>query len=467
MLRRRIDFTTGSIPKHLIAFSWPMFLGNVLQALYNVVDSVWVGHYIGPHGLGAVSVGFPIIFALIALIVGITMATTTLVSQYQGAGRSDMVQKVNGNSVLLLIYLGIISTIIGLLVNRPLLSLINTPPEIFPMAAEYLLVFLLGLPLMFVYNVVTAILRGMGDSRTPLRFLFYATVINIVLDPLLIAGIGPFPEMGVAGAALATIIAQGIAAWVSVRYLTKSGLLKLTTWRIDRDLARTTFKIGIPAGLQQTLVSLSIVAVSSIINRFGADIVAGFGAASRIEQFAFLPAMSVGFAVSALVGQNLGAGREERVGQVVWWSSALGGGITGIVTLMVLAFPMPILSLFTTDPAVLQHGSEYLRIMVLSYIPMSLMFTIGGVMRGAGDTAANMWITLGTLWFVRVPLAWYLSSGAGLGIHGVWWAMVISPMAGSLLNYLYYRTGRWKKHVVVRQEATALPVEPELSNETV
>lgn len=464
MRRTSHDFTTGSIPKHLIAFSWPLFAGNVLQAFYNIVDSIWVGHFVGASGLGAVSVSFPVIFALIALVVGLTMATTTLVAQYKGAGRHDMVQKVNGNSVLLLIYLGTLTTFIGLFANGPLLRLINTPDDILPMALEYLNVFLLGLPLMFIYNAVSAILRGLGDSRTPLRFLFYTTIINVVLDPLLIIGFGPIPAMGVGGAALATVIAQAVSAWIGVRYLLRHGMLKINTWRIDSELTRTTFRIGIPAGVQQSLVSLSIVTVSSLINQYGSDVVAGFGAANRIEQFAFLPAMSVSLAVSALVGQNLGAGRYERVGQIVWWSSALSAGITLAVMFVVLLVPNALLAVFTTDPAVLQHGGEYLRITVFSYIPMALMFTIGGVMRGAGDTAANMWITLGSLWLVRVPLAWYLSSGLAMGIQGVWWAMLASTVAGSILNYLYYRTGRWKRHVVVRDQGPG-GNEPELSTE--
>lgn len=457
-----MNFTEGSIPKHLLLFSWPMFAGNVLQAVYNLVDSVWVGRFVGPEGLGAVSVSFPILFALIALVMGVTMATTTLVAQYQGANQPEMVQRVNSNSMLLLLYLGTITAIIGLFVQRPLLQLINTPAEIIDMAAAYLGIFLLGLPFMFIYNVVGAILRGMGDSRTPLRFLVYATVLNIVLDPIFIAGLGPIPAMGVGGAALATIIAQAVAAYLSVRYLLQTGMMKFSGWGVDIELAKTTFRIGIPAGLQQTLVSLSIITVSSIVNLYGASVVAGFGAAMRLEQFAFFPAMSVGLAVSALVGQNLGAGKDERVGQIVWWSSALGGGITAVVALIVYTVPEPILRLFTTDPEVLAHGAEYLRIMAWSYVPFALMFTIGGVMRGAGDTTANMLITLGTLWIVRVPLAWYLSGIDELGIRGVWLAMMISPMAGSLLNYLYYRTNRWKRKVVVSNEGPP-PGEPELS----
>ena len=174
MHRTDHDFTTGSIPRHLIAFSWPLFAGNLLQAFYNVVDSIWVGHFVGANGLGAVSVSFPVIFALIALVVGLTMATTTLVAQFKGAGRHDMVRKVNGNSVLLLVYLGTLTTVVGLSVSGPLLRLINTPADIFPMAHQYLTVFLLGLPLMFIYNAVSAVVafllpwiaRQIGRKRT-------------------------------------------------------------------------------------------------------------------------------------------------------------------------------------------------------------------------------------------------------------------------------------------------------------
>ena len=202
------DFTEGSIPKHLVMFSIPMLLGNLLQALYNTVDSIWVGRFLGPHALAAVSVGFPVIFALIALVNGVTMATTILVSQYFGARQQERLVKTVTNSLILLVALGLIISVIGVVFRRPLLELINTPPEIIDMASEYLAIYMAGLVGMFLYNVASAILRGLGDSRTPLRFLAYATFLNIVLDPLLIFGLGPIPPMGVAGVALATVIAQ-------------------------------------------------------------------------------------------------------------------------------------------------------------------------------------------------------------------------------------------------------------------
>ncbi|NMB11352.1 MAG: MATE family efflux transporter [Firmicutes bacterium] len=448
------DFTEGSILRHLISFSVPMLLGNLLQALYNTVDSIWVGRFLGPHALAAVSVGFPIIFALIAMVNGITMATTILVSQYFGAHQHERLVRTVNNSLVLLTGLGLVISAIGIAFRRPLLGLINTPSEIIDMAAQYLAIYMAGLIGMFLYNVAGAVLRGLGDSRTPLRFLAYATILNIILDPLFIFGLGPIPRMGIAGVALATIIAQGISAVLSLRYLyVKSGLLRYEPgmFSIDWDLTALTFRIGLPAGIQQVLVSLSAVVVNSIVNSFGATVIAGFGAASRLDQFAFMPSMSMGLAVSALVGQNLGAGKPERVAETVKWSAILASSITAIVSVIAILRPDILMVLFTQDEAVLAEGSRYLRYVSLSYIPMALMFTIGGVVRGAGDTVATMFLTLGSLWIVRVPLAKYLSSIPELGVGGVWLAIALGSVMGFVFQFLYYKTGRWKKRVVVQR----------------
>lgn len=448
------DFTTGSISKHLIAFAIPMFMGNLLQALYNVIDSIWVGRFLGPDALASVSVSFPIIFILVSLVMGITMGTTTLVGQYYGAKKPELMHRTIGNSLLLLTLSGVVITIFGISFSTPMLRLINTPPEILAMADGYLRYFMAGILWMFWYNCITSILRGLGDSKTPLRFLVYSTLLNIILDPLLIFGIGPFPVMGVNGAALATIISQGLSAIISIRYLFfTSGLVKLTKelWVPDYNLIKIIIKIGLPTGIQQTLVSFSALIVSSLINLFGKTAVAGFGAAVRIDHFAIMPAMSIGLAVTSLVAQNIGAGKEHRVKESVYWSALLASAITGIVLIAALIIPELLLSPFTTDTAVLQAGTLYLRYIAFSYIPLSLMFTLGGVFRGAGDTMANMIITLISLWLIRVPLATYLSNQPTLGIRGIWIAMTASPFAGLLLNYFYYRWGRWRNAAVVKK----------------
>jgi len=454
--RRVTDFTRGSIPRHLISFSAPMLLGNLLQALYNTVDSVWVGQFLGPRALAAVSVGFPVIFALIALVMGISMATTVLVSQYYGARRGEDVVRTINNSLVLLTVLGGAVSVLGLVFRRPLLGLINTPPEIMDDAASYLGIYLTGLVPMFIYNAAGAILRGLGDSRTPLKFLAYATGLNIILDPLFIFGLGPLPMMGVDGAALATVVAITFSALVSLRYLyVSSGLVRYRpgTFRLDWPLTRLTFRIGLPAGVQQVLVSLAAVAVSSLVNRFGPDVVAGFGAASRLDQFAFMPAMSVGLAVSALVGQNLGAGLVRRVHETVRWSVLVSGSITLVVALVAFFRPQALMVLFTRDQAVLAEGSLYLRYLAFAYVPMALMFAVAGVIRGAGDTVPTMVLTLVSLWLVRVPLAAYLSTRTSLGVAGVWLAVAASPYVGLTLYYAYYRSGRWQARVVARRHS--------------
>ena len=448
---RTTDFTTGSIPKHLIAFATPMFIGNLLQAAYNTVDSIWVGRFLGPQALASVSVGFPIIFGLIALVTGLTMATTTLVSQYYGAKRHDMVSAAISNGLTLLTIMGVVMAAIGYLLRWPLLRLLRAPEDIIGAAASYLGVYTLGFAPSFIYNVASSILRGLGDSRSPLRFLTYATVMNIVLDPIMIFGLGPIPRMEVAGAAWATVLSQVFAAALALAYMV--GRLKIGTHlrdlaSLDWNLTKLTVKIGLPAGAQQTLVSLGMMVIMSTMNQFNSVVIADSGVGSRLEQFAHLPAFSVGLAVTALVGQNLGAGQEERVSDVVKWGMFLTCSITGALTLAVQAFPTAVLSLFTKDPEVLAAGTVYLRWISLGFVPFAAMFALTGVLRGAGDTLPTFFITLGSLWLVRVPLVRVLAR-TSLGVEGVWMAMASGPFVGLLLSYAYYRRGRWKQKAIV------------------
>ncbi len=452
--RGTTDFTVGNIPRHLVFFSIPMLLGNLLQSMYNVVNGIWVGRFLGPDALGAVSVAFPIVFALISLIMGITMATTVLVSQFYGARRTDMVRKTINNSLLILIGTGLVISVSGVFLAHPLLRLIDTPAELMADATGYLQVFLGGMVFMFGYNVFGAILRGLGDSRTPLLFLVWGTAINAVLDPLFIFGLGPIPRMGVRGAALAAVLAQAISTYLAVRYLQRLKHvvhLNFKELAFDWNLTKLTVKIGLPAGIQQIAVSLGGLVVMSIINGFGAIVAAGYGAAIRIDSFAFMPAMSIGLSVSALVGQNLGAGKEARVREVVFWSLVIGCGVSLLLSVLIYLLPHVLLAIFTNDPDLIKVGSGYLRIAAFSYVPFAVMFALSGVMRGAGDTMPVMLISLATLWVVRIPTAEFLSRLPAFGVTGVWIAIAASPTLGSLLTWGYYATGRWKRMVAARR----------------
>ncbi len=454
---RTTDFTTGNIPKHLIAFATPMFIGNLLQAAYNTVDSIWVGRFLGPQALASVSVGFPIIFGLIALVTGLTLATTTLVSQYYGAKRHDMVSAAISNGLTLLTVMGVIMAVAGYMLRWPLLRVLRAPEDIIEAAAGYLGVYTLGFAPTFIYNVASSILRGLGDSRSPLRFLTYATLMNIVLDPIMIFGFGPIPRMEVAGAAWATVISQVFAAALALAYMVARlgiGAHLRDLVRLDGNLTRLTVKIGLPAGAQQTLVSLGMMVIMSTVNQFGSVVVAGSGIGSRLQQFGHMPAFSVGLAVTALVGQNLGAGREDRVAQVVKWGILLSCSITGAITLIVQAFPVAVLSMFTKDRQVLAAGTVYLRWISLGFVPFAAMFALTGVLRGAGDTLPTFFITLGSLWLIRVPLVRMLAR-TSLGVEGVWMAMASGPFMGLLMSYAYYRSGRWKQKAIVSRPPAA------------
>ena len=387
------DLTEGSMLRHVISFSIPMLLGNMLQALYNTVDSIWVGRFLGSEALGAVSVSFPIIFVLISLVMGTTMGSTVLVAQYMGAKKLDMVKRTINNTFVLLTVSAAAVTVLGITFNKQILGLINTPPEIMTMAADYLNIFLMGLVFMFGYNAVSAILRGLGDSRTPVVFLAISTGINIVLDPLLILGIGPFPRMGIAGAALATTVAQGVSFFTAVFYLNSRNHLlsiNLKSFVFDRNITSKTIRIGFPSGIQMSVVSVGMLAVSSLINSFGTEVVATFGMASRLDQFAIMPSQSISMATSTIAGQNIGADKEDNVRETVKWATILAVGISAFLTLVVQLSPEAVLGLFTSDGALLEKAGKALRILSLSYVFSAVMFVTNGFLRGAGDTMTTM-----------------------------------------------------------------------------
>lgn len=267
------NLTTGSIPKHLFNFSMPMLLGNLLQTGYGIINTVWVGNMVGTNAVGATQVSFPIQFLLIALSTGATLATTILVSQYYGAGDHEMVEKVVNNSFSIALIFGVFLTIAGLLSCDFILHLMNTPDEIFPMASSYLKITLSGFILIFLMNLIASILRGIGDTRTPLIFMAVGLSINAVLDPLLIIGIGPFPKLGLDGAAYASLIAQAVGVSLMLAYLNRKKhfvSINLKKLALEKVLVLKILRIGFPSMIQQSLVSIGSAFIMGFVNNFGA-----------------------------------------------------------------------------------------------------------------------------------------------------------------------------------------------------
>ena len=440
------DLTSGKEGKRILRFALPMLLGNVFHQLYNVVDSVIVGNFIGKEALAAVGASFPVIFVFYALVLGITSGSTVVIAQYFGAGDQQRVKRTIDTLFIFLFFASILISFLGILFSREIFMLLRLPEEVIPMAVLYLKIFFGGVIASFGFMGTSAALRGLGDSKTPLYFLIVSTVFNIGFDLLFVVVFG----WGIAGVAIATVLAQAGAFLTAIIYLNRyHKIIHFSLFHLifDRDLFRKSMRIGLPTGVQQTAVALGMMALIWIVNKFGTNVIAAYSVAARVNSLATLPAMNFGSALATFVGQNLGAGKEERVKKGFRSTLVMSSFISIAVTLVVIFFGNFIMELFTNDPAVVRIGKQYLTIVGSFYIVFSAMFATSGVLRGAGATVVPMITTILSLWVIRLPGA-YLLSGE-IGYVGIWWAIPLGWVMGLLMAYGYYLTGSWKNKVVV------------------
>ncbi len=442
------DLTVGKEGKLIFQFAVPMLLGNVFQQLYNIVDSIVVGRFMGKEALAAVGASFPIIFVMISLVIGFSMGLTVIISQYYGAKDFKSVKRAIDTLNIVLFFASIVVTILGLLLSTKIFEWMQLSPEVIPLAKNYFNTYILGSMAFFGFNSVNAILRGLGDSKTPLYFLIISTVLNIILVILFVVIFG----WGVQGAALATIIAQGFSFLLSVFYLNKyHKLIKITfkNLEFDRHIFKQSLRIGLPSGLQQTFVSIGIMALYGIVNQHGTDVSAAYAAVGRIDSFSMLISMNFAMALSTFVGQNIGAQKINRVKEGLKATLWMTSFITIVLTLIVVFFGHQLMYLFTTDENVIRIGAEYLVIVCSFYLVFNAMFIVSAVLRGAGDTLIPMFVTLFSLWVVRVPLAVILSKY--FGEKGIWWSVPIGWFSGAIFISLYYMKGNWKTKSVIKR----------------
>ena len=440
------DFTQGNITKLILNFTLPMLLGNVFQQLYNIVDSIVVGKVLGKEALASVGASFPIIFTLIALLIGIGSGFSIVISQYYGAKDINRVKRAIDTMYIFLFAAGIFISILGIYFSRELFLLLQLPIELLPQATSYLNVYMVGMVMFFGFSGTSSILRGLGDSKTPLYFLILASIFNIVFDLLFVMVF----KWGIAGAAWATVLAQSGAFISGIIYLNRNhNILKFSLFKLvfDKEIFLKSLKIGIPSGLQHTFVALGMMALLGIVNTFGTDVIAAYTAAGRIDSLAMMPAMNFSQAVAAFVGQNLGANKIDRVRQGFKVTFIMSNVFCLLMTAMIVIFGSHLMKLFTTDTNVIAIGEKYLIIVSSFYLLFSTMFTINGVLRGAGDTLIPMFITLFALWIIRIPGAYFLSSK--IGETGIWWSIPLGWSMGAIFSYLYYRTGKWKTKSIV------------------
>ena len=448
------DLTTGKEGKLILSFAAPMLIGNVFQQTYNIVDAIIVGNYLGKEALAAVGASFPIIYAVIALVIGIGSGASVVISQYFGAKDFENVKKAADTINIVLLVAGVIVGSIGVLFSRHLLELIQLPAELIPQAQLYLSIYLGGMVVFFGFNGVASILRGLGDSKTPLYFLIISTIFNIAFVLLFVVVF----KWGVAGAAIATLLAQGGAFATAIYHLNRNHKLinySFTKIQFSWTIFYQFIKIGLPTGIQQTFIALGIVALNSIVNTFGTNAIAAYTVAGRIDSIASLPAMNFSAAISVFVGQNIGAGKFDRIKKGLASTIIMSSVICIILTGLIITFSTQLMQLFTSDRAVVAIGREYLIIVSLFYIFFSIMFVFQGVLRGAGATVATMIISLFALWLFRIPAALFLSSI--IGEKGIWWAIPIGWGLGMVGTYWYYRTGRWKNKGIIKKEVDVNP----------
>jgi len=441
------DFTSGNIWKLIFNFTLPMLLGNVFQQLYNIIDSIIVGNILGKEALAAVGASYPIIFTLIALVIGIGSGFSIIVSQLYGAKDINRVKLAVDTMYIFLFVTAIIVSAVGIYFSEELFIILQLPSELIPQASTYLNIYMLGMVLFFGFNGTSSVLRGLGDSKTPLYFLIVASILNILFDLLFIIVF----EWGVAGAAWATVLAQGIAFVSIILYLNKTHELlkfRLTKLKFDIELFWQSVKVGLPSGMQHTFVAMGMMALLGIVNGFGTDVIAAYTAAGRIDSLAIMPAMNFSQALAAFVGQNLGANKIERVRKGFIATFIMSNVFCLMMTAIIIIFGNNLMELFTKDANVIAIGEEYLIIVSSFYLVFSTMFTTNAVLRGAGDTLIPMFITLFALWVVRIPVSYILSKE--IGETGIWWSIPIGWFMGMTFSYIYYRTGKWKSKSIIK-----------------
>lgn len=439
------DLTIGKEWRLIWKFAVPMLIGNVFQQLYQVADSVIVGNVLGKSALAAVGATFPIIFALIALIIGLGSGFGIVISQYFGAKQIDKVKLTISTMFIALGILSIAMSIIGIALTGPILQLLKLPAELMPQASTYLIIYLTGTILMFGFNGTSAVLRGLGDSKTPLIFLIISTMANIGLDLLFVVVF----KWGIAGAAWATVLSQTGAFVTAIIYLNRSHTVlnfKFSEFEFDKKIFMQGVKIGIPTGLQQTFVAFGMMAIMGIVNGFGTDVIAAYSVGFRIDSFASLPAMALSAALATFTGQNLGAGQDERVKKGLISTLIMATIFSVILVSTIILLRQQIVGLFNKDAEVIRIGSEYLTIVNLFYFFFILMFIFHGLLRGAGATLVPMFLSVLSLWLIRVPLAAVLSKH--WGETGIWWSVPIAWTAGMIGSIIYYLSGKWKGKMV-------------------
>ncbi|WP_312911379.1 MATE family efflux transporter [Natronosalvus caseinilyticus] len=506
------SITEGSLVRPLFRLAWPIVVIQLLQVTYNVVDTLYLGR-LSAEAVGAISLAFPLIFLLIAIAGGFTTAGAILVAQYTGAQGDRSAGLVAGQTLSFVGLLSVFIGIAGYFYTRPALELLPSDQEtaatVIPLAADYMEVIFLGIPLMFGFFVFSALMRGYGDTRTPMLVMVVSVFLNVLLDPFFIFGFADnplfvwlnlegleaalygltgFSGLGIQGAALATIAARGVATAMGlwILFTTASGpAVRVEHLPLDREIIEDIVRLGVPSTVEQTTSAMAMITLTAMIVTFSPPVVAAYGLGNRLISLVFLPAMGLGRAIDTMVGQNLGADRSDRAERSVWLAASTGAGVMLIVAVIAVAFTEPIVSVFLGDvpdaPATIAYGVEYVRIRSVEFAFIGVSQVILGAFRGAGNTKTAMVISMLTLWVGRVAsvlvlaFSWSVTvPGAGItlaalgwGETGVWVGMALGNVLGATVGVAWFTRGTWKEKYIDDAEVVddANVIEEDLEDE--
>jgi len=451
----RNEITDGNLIKAIVFLSLPIIFSNFLQGLYNVIDMFWVGK-LGAAAVAAVSLSFPPMFLMITLGMGVSVAGTILVSQYKGRKDHEKSDFIASQTVSSVILLSIVLAALGYAFSPVLLELMSLEDSVFTMASDYLSITFAGLPFVFFYFVFQSLLRATGNVTTPLYVVVVSIFLNLVLDPLFIFGYGPVPAMGVAGAAIATVISQAIGALIGLAILLrgKSGIHLKPPYMVPHvETLVKLIRLGAPASIELGSISLSFMIMLFLVTPFGTDITAAYGIGTRILSMIIIPAVGLGMATSTLVGQNMGAGKPERAEHAAKIGMLSGFSTLTVIGIVMLAFSAPIAALFIEDQSVVSMTVHFLNAMALSFGFIAVLEVITGAFKGSGHTFWSMVLTLTVLWVMRFPLAYILAYHTSLSFEGIWWAFPVSTVTGALIAVVWFFRGTWKHKRLIEEHA--------------
>ncbi|MBS9523360.1 MATE family efflux transporter [Litoribacter ruber] len=447
---KRKKFTEGKILSSLVSLAGPIILANILQTAYQLIDTFWLGR-LGANAVAAVSLSFPILFLILAIGGGLTLAGTVMVAQHHGAEDQEQVNYSSSQTVIVIFWVSLVLSVIGFFAARPMMTLVGAGPEILEDSVSYFKVSSIGFIFLFMFFVFQSLMRGIGNVMLPVYVILVTVFLNLVLDPLFIFGFGPIPGFGVAGAAVASVITQGLSAATGIYLLFRGKIgirVKLSMMRFDFPWVKKMVYLGIPSSVEQSTRALAMVMMIILVTSFGSEVVAAYGIGARILSFVIIPALGFAIATTSLVGQNIGARKIKRAEKVGNLSANIAFFGLTFIGILLFIFAEPLTAFFVpNEPTVIRDGALFIKIMAPSFGLLGVQQILNGVFNGAGFTKASMFISILSLWVIRFPLAYVLAYKTPLGYEGIWWAFPASNLVAAIVAFVYFKMGYWKMRV--------------------